>query len=135
MNKVSSRSHLIFVIELAFTSSTLNKTLKSKLVLCDLAGSERTGKTGANGLVLTEAKNINKSLLTLGLVIKSLADKSSHTPYRDSKLTYILKDSLGGNSLTSLLIACSQSMDNIEVFCKIFNRKQSLLSDLGSRQK
>jgi len=79
----------------------------------DLAGSERISKTGASGHLLTEAQNINKSLTTLGLVIFKLTDgKSTHIPYRDSKLTHMLQESLGGNSKTSLIITCSPSIFN-----------------------
>jgi kinesin family member 5 len=79
----------------------------------DLAGSERISKTGAAGNTLTEAKNINKSLTSLGLVINALTDgKSTHVPYRDSKLTRILQESLGGNSKTSLIVTCSPSIFN-----------------------
>lgn len=75
--------------------------MTGKLYLVDLAGSEKVGKTGAEGKRLDEAKNINKSLSALGKVIFSLTDtKSSHVPYRDSKLTRVLQDSLGGNSKT-----------------------------------
>ena len=84
-----------------------------KLYLVDLAGSEKVGKTGAAGKRLEEAKNINKSLTTLGLVIFSLTDgKSKHIPYRDSKLTRVLQDSLGGNSKTTLIVTCSPSPYN-----------------------
>ena len=78
-----------------------------------MAGSEKISKTGATGKTLNEAKKINKSLSTLGLVINSLTDgKSKHIPYRDSKLTRILQESLGGNSKTCLIITCSPSVYN-----------------------
>jgi kinesin family protein 5 len=84
-----------------------------KIFLVDLAGSERISKTGAQGETLKEANSINKSLTTLGLVIFKLTDgKSAHIPYRDSKLTHILQESLGGNSKTSLIITCSPSIFN-----------------------
>ena len=79
-----------------------------KLYLVDLAGSERVGKTGAQGQTLEEAKGINKSLTTLGKVIVALTDKkATHIPYRESKLTRILTESLGGNSKTCLIVTCS----------------------------
>lgn len=79
----------------------------------DLAGSEKVAKTGASGQTLDEAKTINKSLTTLGQVITALTDgKSTHVPYRDSKLTRILSESLGGNSKTCLIITCSPSIYN-----------------------
>ena len=81
----------------------------------DLAGSEKVGKTGASGQTLEEAKTINKSLTTLSLVISKLTDdKSSHINYRDSKLTRVLQESLGGNSKTLLIINCSPAFDNLE---------------------
>jgi kinesin family protein 5 len=80
--------------------------------LVDLAGSERINKTGAAGSTLTEAKNINKSLTALGLVINALTEGATHIPYRDSKLTRILQESLGGNSKTSLIITASPSIFN-----------------------
>jgi kinesin family member 5 len=81
--------------------------------LVDLAGSEKISKTGATGTTLDEAKMINKSLTTLGMVINALTDKkSNHIPYRDSKLTRILSESLGGNSKTCLVVTCSPSPFN-----------------------
>ena len=75
------------------------KKLSGKLYLVDLAGSEKVSKTGAEGTILDEAKNINKSLSALGNVIAALADgNKTHIPYRDSKLTRILQESLGGKS-------------------------------------
>lgn len=103
MNQNSSRSHSIFSVEIHRFG------FRSRLFLVDLAGSEKAAKTGARGLVLEEAAMINKSLSTLGMVVNALASKSVHVPYRDSKLTRILQDSLGGNSRTSLILCCSPS--------------------------
>ena len=81
----------------------------------DLAGSERIDKTGATGARLDEANMINKSLTNLGKVIKNLTDgKSTHIPYRDSKLTRVLQESLGGNAKTSLIITCSPAKYNLD---------------------
>lgn len=80
-----------------------------KLFLVDLAGSEKIQKTGAEGTVLEEAKKINQSLSCLGNVINALTDNRSHIPYRNSKLTRLLQESLGGNSKTTLIITCSPS--------------------------
>ena len=78
-----------------------------------MAGSEKISKTLVSGQQLEEAKNINKSLSSLGMVINALtSDKKEHVPYRDSKLTRILQESLGGNSKTSLIIACSMCSYN-----------------------
>ena len=87
---------------------------RSKLNLCDLAGSEKVEKTEAKGTTLDEAKMINKSLSALGNVINALTETKKNTfiPYRDSKLTRILQESLGGNSQTCLVITCSMSQYN-----------------------
>lgn len=115
MNAESSRSHSIFVVTINQKNILDGGSLKSgKLYLVDLAGSEKVGKTGASGQTLEEAKKINKSLSSLGMVINALTDgKSSHIPYRDSKLTRILQESLGGNSRTTLIINCSPAAYNV----------------------
>lgn len=113
MNAESSRSHSIFVITVTQKNVETGSAKSGQLFLVDLAGSEKIGKTGASGQTLEEAKKINKSLSALGMVINSLTDgKSSHVPYRDSKLTRILQESLGGNSRTTLIINCSPSSYN-----------------------
>ncbi|KAF2690047.1 kinesin-domain-containing protein [Lentithecium fluviatile CBS 122367] len=113
MNAESSRSHSIFVITVTQKNVETGSMKSGQLFLVDLAGSEKVGKTGASGQTLEEAKKINKSLSALGMVINSLTDgKSSHIPYRDSKLTRILQESLGGNSRTTLIINCSPSSYN-----------------------
>uniref|UniRef100_A0A7N8WIG8 Kinesin-like protein KIF13B n=1 Tax=Mastacembelus armatus TaxID=205130 RepID=A0A7N8WIG8_9TELE len=124
MNEESSRSHAVFNIILTHTlmdiqSGTTGEKV-SKLSLVDLAGSERATKTGAAGERLKEGSNINKSLSTLGLVISALADqgagtnKSKFVPYRDSVLTWLLKDSLGGNSRTAMVATISPAADNYD---------------------
>ncbi|KAJ2556714.1 hypothetical protein EV175_001821, partial [Coemansia sp. RSA 1933] len=113
MNAESSRSHSIFQITIEQKDTVSGKTKMGRLFLVDLAGSEKVGKTGATGQTLEEAKKINKSLSALGMVINALTDgKSTHIPYRDSKLTRILQESLGGNSRTTLIINCSPSSFN-----------------------
>src|ERR1700712_3348514 len=113
MNQESSRSHSIFVITVTQKNVETGSAKSGQLFLVDLAGSEKVGKTGASGQTLEEAKKINKSLSALGMVINSLTDrKSSHIPYRDSKLTRILQESLGGNSRTTLVVNCSPSSYN-----------------------
>ncbi|GAA5910435.1 uncharacterized protein JCM6883_003008 [Sporobolomyces salmoneus] len=113
MNAESSRSHSIFVINVQARNTETGTQKTGSLFLVDLAGSEKIGKTGATGQTLEEAKKINKSLSALGMVINALTDgKSSHVPYRDSKLTRILQESLGGNSRTTLIINCSPSQYN-----------------------
>ena len=86
----------------------------SKLYLLDLAGSEKSKLAGIEGIRLEESKLINKSLSALGNVIKALTDgQNAHVPYRDSKLTKILRESLGGNSKTMMILTCSPSSCNI----------------------
>ncbi|XP_062859015.1 kinesin-1 heavy chain isoform X2 [Trichomycterus rosablanca] len=112
MNEHSSRSHSIFQINVKQENTQTEQKLSGKLYLVDLAGSEKVSKTGAEGAVLDEAKNINKSLSSLGNVISALAEGSTYVPYRDSKMTRILQDSLGGNCRTTIVICCSPSSFN-----------------------
>ncbi|KAG5506433.1 hypothetical protein JKF63_05936 [Porcisia hertigi] len=115
MNETSSRSHCLLNLTVKRVDHVQGVSTVGKLYLVDLAGSEKVGKTNAKGLRLEEAKLINKSLSTLGMVIMSLTDyTATHTPYRDSVLTKILKDSLGGNSHTALVICCSPSSYNAQ---------------------
>uniref|UniRef100_A0A1I7XL60 Kinesin-like protein n=1 Tax=Heterorhabditis bacteriophora TaxID=37862 RepID=A0A1I7XL60_HETBA len=111
MNKDSSRSHSIFTVYVE--CMTENGSIRTgKLNLVDLAGSERQSKTGATGDRFKEATKINLSLSALGNVISALVDgKSKHIPYRDSKLTRLLQDSLGGNTKT-IMVACISPSDN-----------------------
>ncbi|RZF32357.1 hypothetical protein LSTR_LSTR001821 [Laodelphax striatellus] len=117
MNADSSRSHSIFSISIEMMpfSEDLDASCsirRGKLSLVDLAGSERQAKTGATGERLKEATKINLSLSALGNVISALVDgKAKHIPYRDSKLTRLLQDSLGGNTKT-LMVACLSPADN-----------------------
>lgn len=127
MNETSSRSHAVFTLMLTqkkYDSETKMKMEKAaKISLVDLAGSERATSTGATGARLKEGAEINRSLSTLGRVIAALADLSTGTkkkkgasqvPYRDSVLTWLLKDSLGGNSMTAMIAAISPADINYE---------------------
>ncbi|KAL3828638.1 hypothetical protein ACJIZ3_017440 [Penstemon smallii] len=115
MNRASSRSHSVFtcIIESKWESQGVTHYRFARLNLVDLAGSERQKSSGAEGERLKEATNINKSLSTLGLVIMNLVSMSSgkslHIPYRDSKLTFLLQDSLGGNAKTIMIANISPS--------------------------
>nr|CAG4710584.1 unnamed protein product [Naegleria fowleri] len=112
MNRDSSRSHTIFSMTVTQHDTKKGQKISSKLYLVDLAGSEKVCKTEATGLRLEEAKTINKSLATLAKVIQALTEKNPHIPYRESKLTKLLQDALGGNTRTTLLINCSPSILN-----------------------
>jgi kinesin family member 1 len=125
MNETSSRSHAVFTLTLTqkrHDAETRMDTEKvAKISLVDLAGSERQSATGASGARLKEGAEINRSLSTLGRVIAALADLSSGkkknpsmVPYRDSVLTWLLKDSLGGNSMTAMIAAISPADINFE---------------------
>lgn len=103
MNKLSNRAHRIFTFYVRF--KRYDKPVLSTLTFVDLAGSEDIAKSGAKGLTAREASYINKSLLTLGRVINALATNEKHIPYRDSKLTRLLSEALGGVCKTSF-IAC-----------------------------
>jgi len=127
MNETSSRSHAVFTM--VFTQRQVDMATGipgekvSKISLVDLAGSERADSTGATGARLKEGANINKSLTTLGLVISALAEQSNpdrkkkgkdFVPYRDSVLTWLLKDNLGGNSKTTMIATLSPADINYD---------------------
>ncbi|KAI4152117.1 MAG: hypothetical protein LQ340_003091, partial [Diploschistes diacapsis] len=125
MNETSSRSHAVFTLTLTQkrhdVETSMDTEKVAKISLVDLAGSERANSTGATGARLKEGAEINRSLSTLGRVIAALADLSSGkkkaasmVPYRDSVLTWLLKDSLGGNSMTAMIAAISPADINFE---------------------
>ena len=120
MSERSSRSHSVYMFTV--TQEMLDgSSLSGKLCLVDLAGSEKVTKSGVTNQALIEAKNINKSLSALGNCIQALVNKATsshrkkiHVPYRDSKLTHILQDSLGGKARQTLVVACSQHWSSYE---------------------
>ena len=113
MNAISSRSHSIFCVTIYQRNIITESSKTGKIYFVDLAGSEKMSKAGVEGnTMLKEAQNINKSIMTLGMVINSLSKGEKHIPYRDSKLTRVLQESLGGNSLTYLIINCSPNTIN-----------------------
>ncbi|XP_051815656.1 kinesin-like protein KIF11 [Acanthochromis polyacanthus] len=117
MNAYSSRSHSVFSVTIHMKEITVDgeELVKiGKLNLVDLAGSENIGRSGAVDKRAREAGNINQSLLTLGRVITALVEKRPHIPYRESKLTRILQDSLGGRTKTSIIATVSPSSSNLE---------------------
>jgi kinesin family protein 5 len=128
MNETSSRSHSVFILRVESRPEGMGGSAARSAVLnlIDLAGSERVGKTGATGQTLKEAQKINQSLSALGNVISALSGASGaasgasgknaevHIPYRDSQLTRLLQESLGGNCKTRLVVACSPHAFNFE---------------------
>ena len=114
LNHNSSRSHCIMILEVIQNYKKEKIIKKGILNLVDLAGSEKVSKTGAVGETLEEAKKINLSLSTLGNVIHALTQGMGHIPFRDSKLTRILKESLGGNYKTYLIVTCSPHSYNLD---------------------
>ncbi|KAM3918720.1 kinesin-like protein KIF18A [Leptodactylus fuscus] len=141
MNATSSRSHAVFQIYLRQQdkSASINQNVRiAKMSLIDLAGSERASATNAKGERLREGTNINRSLLALGNVINALADpktKKQHIPYRNSKLTRLLKDSLGGNCHTIMIAAVSPSSlsyDDTYNTLKYANRAKDIKSAVKS---
>eukprot|EP00915_Cephaloidophora_sp_WS-2016_P002652 GHVH01003585.1.p1 GENE.GHVH01003585.1~~GHVH01003585.1.p1 ORF type:complete len:553 (+),score=79.03 GHVH01003585.1:58-1716(+) len=121
MNKYSSRSHTLVKFDVSLTDLSNNNVTLSELSFVDLAGSEKVVKTKVEGVRMDEAKMINKSLTTLGLVINCLADNAAkgvtrvgHVPFRDSKLTRALKNSLGGNAKTILITTISDDTSSTE---------------------
>ena len=117
LNAHSSRSHSLFTVTIHMKENNINgeEFLKTgKLNLVDLAGSENIGRSGAVEKRAREAGTINQSLLTLGRVITSLVENTPHIPYRESKLTRLLKDSLGGHTKTSIIATISPAACNLE---------------------
>lgn len=113
-NKESSRSHMIFTIKFCVKNSNNDIMRKGKLNICDLAGSERLTKSESIGSTRKETQYINKSLSTLSNVIEKLQENSSHIPFRESKLTYLLKNSLGGDSKILCIICCNPIPDHFQ---------------------
>lgn len=112
LNTDSSRSHLIFTITVESTKSKTNQVAIGKLLLCDLAGSERVKKSEATGEQMKEAQSINKSLTALGDVVESLTRNADHVPYRNHKLTLLLSDSIGGTAKTLMFVNCAPGVDS-----------------------
>ena len=125
MNNESSRSHAIISIYIENNLIKENKVKKSVFHIIDLAGSERQKKTGTYGDRVKEAGAINKSLLNLSIVIQKIINNQKPIPYRDSKLTHILRDSLGGNAKTSIIATISQLECNIEETISTLNFAQN----------
>ena len=135
MNEHSSRSHLVMIIRCTVHNTLKNTSVTSKISLIDLAGSERVAKSGVEGERLREAVHINKSLSALGDVISSLSSRSrsTHVPFRNSKLTYLLSDSLGNECKTMLFVNVSPAaMHSHESLCSLMFASRARNVDLSS---
>jgi len=135
LNEHSSRSHMVLNVQVTSTVEG-EPPNKGNLFLVDLAGSERVLKSEVVGKALDEAKHINKSLAALGNVMEALDRKASHVPYRDSKLTHLLQDSLGGNSRTMMVVTVcptSNSYDETQCALKFATRVRRI--NLGTAQR
>uniref|UniRef100_A0A3Q2YP35 Kinesin-like protein n=1 Tax=Hippocampus comes TaxID=109280 RepID=A0A3Q2YP35_HIPCM len=120
LNERSSRSHALLVVSVAGLNGTTGSRTQGKLNLVDLAGSERVGRSGAEGGRLREARHINKSLSALGDVMDALRRKRPHVPFRNSRLTFLLQDSLQGDSKTLMMVQVSPvAADAGESLCSL----------------
>ncbi|XXG74727.1 hypothetical protein AAC387_Pa07g3375 [Persea americana] len=135
-NEHSSRSHCIHCVMVKGENMMNGECTRSKLWLVDLAGSERIAKTEVQGERLKETQNINKSLSALGDVISALATKSPHIPFRNSKLTHLLQDSLGGDSKTLMFVQISPSENDVnETLCSLNFASRVRGIELGPAKK
>ncbi|XP_056300990.1 kinesin-like protein KIFC3 isoform X2 [Pseudoliparis swirei] len=132
MNQHSSRSHALLCITVQGTDLATGSKTTGKLNLVDLAGSERVWKSGAEGERLKEAQNINRSLLSLGDVIQALRARHNHIPFRNSRLTYLLQDSLGKGSKTVMVVQVSALESNVgETLCSLKFAQRVCKVELG----
>ncbi|XP_062387472.1 kinesin-like protein KIFC3 [Sardina pilchardus] len=132
MNQHSSRSHALLMITVQGIDLATGTKTTGKLNLVDLAGSERVWKSGAEGERLKEAQNINRSLLSLGDVIQALRGRQTHIPFRNSKLTYLLQDSLGKGNKTAMVVQVSALESNVgETLCSLKFAQRVCKVELG----
>ncbi|XP_021441418.2 kinesin-like protein KIFC3 isoform X5 [Oncorhynchus mykiss] len=133
LNEHSSRSHALLIITVAGVNFSTGHRTQGKLNLVDLAGSERIAKSGAEGSRLREAQCINKSLSALGDVINALRSRHSHVPFRNSRLTYLLSDSLSGDSKTLMMVQVSPLVCNMsESVCSLKFAQRVRTIELGN---
>mmetsp|Transcript_4750 Transcript_4750/g.10885 ORF Transcript_4750/g.10885 Transcript_4750/m.10885 type:complete len:798 (+) Transcript_4750:195-2588(+) len=136
INEHSSRSHLVISVYARGENRATGVQSFGKLHLVDLAGSERLSRTNATGDRLKEAQNINKSLSALGDVIAAAANKAGHIPYRNSKLTHVLQDSLGQDSKTLMIVQSSPLTKDIgESICSLTFAARARTVELGQAKK
>lgn len=135
-NERSSRSHSVFRLKLVGENQLTGEKCQGTLNLIDLAGSERLSQSCSTGERLRETKNINKSLSNLGNVIMALANKEQHIPYRNSKLTFLLQNSLGGNSKSLMFVNISPKEESLqETLCSLRFATKVNQCNIGTAQK
>jgi kinesin family member C2/C3 len=136
MNSSSSRSHLVLTINVRGSNKLSGERTRGRLMLVDLAGSERVSRSEAQGQRLVEAAAINKSLSALGQVFMAIAQNALHIPYRNSKLTHLLQDALGGDSKTCVFVNCSPLDINLEETISTLTFGQTIQKiELGPAQR
>jgi len=136
MNQDSSRSHMLLVVDVHGMNIPANIEYSGKLYLVDLAGSERVKKSAAEGQTLKEAQSINKSLAALGDCMQALQQKSKFVPYRNSTLTDLMANALGGNAKTVMFINCRPtSNDTFETISSLKFAERVGKVELGAAKK
>jgi hypothetical protein len=138
MNEESSRSHLMLVIRIVSVNRQTRQQIQGKILLCDLAGSERLKKSEVSGDLQKEAIEINKSLTALGDVIENLVKGSPHIPYKNHKLTQVMSDALGGTSKTLMFVNCSPALSNMDettMSLKYATRAKNITRGSGDRKQ
>ena len=136
MNEHSSRSHMMLSVFVQSTNKVTGVVYRGKLHMVDLAGSERVSKSEVSGERLKEAQNINKSLSALGDVVSALSQKNQHVPFRNSKLTFVLQDSLGGDSKVLMFVQCSPAETNVsETICSLNFAQRARTVELGKARQ
>jgi len=136
MNHCSSRSHSIFQLQITGKNSITGESVEGLLNLIDLAGSEKLDQSGASGVTKVETIAINSSLTNLGNVISAVANNQKHIPYRNCQLTYLLQNSIGGNSKTMMFVNISPAAENIkETLNSLIFATKVNACDIGTARK
>merc|ERR1719197_1733723 len=138
MNSESSRSHSLFMIRIVSVNRETHDQLQGKILMCDLAGSERLKKSEVTGDMQKEAIEINKSLTALGDVIEALTKGGkTQVPYRNHQLTQVMQDSLGGTAKTLMFVNCSPAESNVDetmMSLKYATRAKTITNDKGKKK-
>merc|ERR1712066_955168 len=136
MNSESSRSHLLLIIKIMSVNKETRDQLRGKILMCNLAGSERLKKSEVTGDMQKEAIEINKSLTALGDVIECLTKAKGHIPYKNHKLTQVMQDALGGTSKTLMFVNCSPASSNADettMSLKYATRAKNIINSVAKK--